>query len=187
MEDRSQRIIENFPYTDEMITAGVKPYASAIWNWGKSQLGAALISIEKWKMMFTLLPRTTGKFSRYGLKVNNLRYHCEGCTEQYLKGGKVTVAYNPEDVTSVWVLEDGGYMEFTLIESRFQGKDFTQIQELQTNQRAIVKASKRDNLQAQIHLAQHIEAIAHGVQSGADVCLKDIRTTRKREQSHRYH
>ena len=170
-----------------MITAGVKPYASAIWNWGKSQLGAALISIDQREMMLTLLPRTTGKFSRYGLKVNHLRYHCEGYTEQYLKGGEATVSYNPENVTSVWVLEDGGYTEFTLIESRFQGKDFTQVQEVQTNQKTMIKASERDNLQAQIHLAQHIEAVAHGVQSGADVRLKDIRTTKKREQGHRYH
>lgn len=78
--------------------------------------------------MLTLLPRTTGKFSRYGLKVNKLRYHCGGCTEQYLSGGDVTVAYNPEDVTSVWVLEDGVYAELALIESRFQGKDLTAAQ-----------------------------------------------------------
>lgn len=78
---------------------------------------------------------------------------------------------------------DGIYTEFILIESRFQGKDLTQVQELQTSQRTIIKASERNNLQAQIHLAQHIEAVVHGVQSGADVRLKDIRITRKREQS----
>ena len=75
--------------------------------------------------MLTLLPRTTGRFSRSGLKVNKLRYHREGYTEQYLSGGDVTVAYNPEDVSSVWVLEDGAYTEFTIIESRYQGKDLT--------------------------------------------------------------
>jgi putative transposase len=68
----SQRIIENFPYTEDMIAAQVKPYASQIWNWGKSQIGANLIGIRKRKLMLTLLPRTTGKFSRYGLKVNKL-------------------------------------------------------------------------------------------------------------------
>ena len=133
--------------------------------------------------MLTLLPRTTGKFSRSGLKVNKLRYHCEGYTEQYLSGGEVTVAYNPEDVTSVWVLEDGTYTEFTIIESRYEGKDLTTVQELQASQRTIAKGAVRDNLQAQINLAQHIEAI---VGSG-DVHMKNIRSTRKREQtkSHR--
>ena len=94
------------------------------------------------------------------MKVNKLRYHREGYTEQYLSGGDVTVAYNPEDVTSVWVLEDGAYTEFTIIESRYQGKDLIAVQELQEGQKVIARGAVRDNLQAQINLAQHIEAIA---------------------------
>ena len=182
----SQRIIENFPYTEDMIADQVKPCSSCIWNWGKSQMGANLISIGARELILTLLPRTTGKFSRYGLKVNRLRYHCEGFTEQYLSGGTVTVAYNPEDVTSVWILEDGKYTEFTIIESRYQSKDLTSVQELQTSQRSIVKASERDNLQAQINLAQHIEVIAGGAGGHADVHMKNIRSTRKREQTKRH-
>ena len=133
--------------------------------------------------MLTLLPRTTGKFSRSGLKVNKLRYHCEGYTEQYLSGGDVTVAYNPEDVTSVWVLEDGTYAEFRIIESRYQGKDLTAVQELQTSQRNIARGAVRDNLQAQIHLAQHIEAIVGSGAGRGDVHMKNIRSTRRREQA----
>ena len=133
--------------------------------------------------MLTLLPRTTGRFSRSGLKVNKLRYHCEGYTEQYLSGGDVVVAYNPEDVTSVWLLEDGGYTEFTIIESRYQGKDLTAVQELQESQRTIARSAVRDNLQAQINLAQHIEAIAGNGAGRGDVHMKNIRSTRKREQS----
>jgi len=74
----SRRIVESFPYTENMIAAQVKPYASQIWNWGKSQIGANLIGIGKRELMLTLLPRTTGKFSRSELKMNKLRYHCEG-------------------------------------------------------------------------------------------------------------
>lgn len=182
----SQRIIENFPYTEDMIADQVKPYASQIWNWGRSQIGANLIDVDARRLMLTLLPRTTGKFSRYGLKVNKLRYHCEGYTEQYLAGGAVTVAYNPEDVTSVWILEDGSYTEFTIVESRFEGKDLTAVQELQTSQRAIAKGAARNNLQAQINLAQHIEAIVGGANGHTDVHMKNIRSTRKREQNKRH-
>ena len=179
----SQRIIENFPYSEDMIAAQVKPYASQIWNWGISQIGANLIEIGKQELMLVLLPRTTGKFSRSGLKVNKLRYHCEGYTEQYLSGGDVIVAYNPEDVTSVWVLEDGTYTEFTIIESRYEGKDLTTVQELQASQRTIAKGAVRDNLQAQINLAQHIEAIVGSGTGRGDVHMKNIRSTRRREQT----
>lgn len=182
----SGRIIENFPYTEVMIQADVKPYASCIWNWGKSQMGANMIDVEARELILTLLPRSTGKFSRFGLKVNKMRYHCEGYTEQYLTGGEVTVAYNPEDVTSVWLLEKGVYTEFTIIESRFEGKDLTAIQELQTAQRTITRGAEQDNLQAQINLARHIEAIAGSVRGSADVSIQNIRDTRKREQSKRH-
>lgn len=93
-----------------------------------------------------------------------MRYHCGGYTERYLSGGTVTVAYNPEDVSSVWVLEDGVYTEFMIIESRFVGKDLTTVQDLQAAKKTIVKGAARDNLQAQINLAGHIEAIAHSVE-----------------------
>ena len=182
----SQRIVENFPYTETMIEEGVKPYASAIWEWSRSQMGTNLISVEPKELIQTLLPRTVGKFGRTGLKVNKMRYHCDGYTEQYLSGGTVTVAYNPEDVTSVWVLESGVYTEFTIIESRFEGKDLTAVQDLQTTQKTIVKGAMKENLQAQINLAGHIEAIAHSASSHTDVHMKNIRNTRKQEQS-KYH
>ncbi len=182
----SQRIIENFPYTEAMIAENIQPYASCIWSWGKSQIGVNLIDICAKELMLVLLPRTAGRFGRFGLKVNKMRYHCEGYTERYLKGGEATVAYNPEDVTSVWLLENGEYSEFTIIESRFDGKDLTAVQDLQTAQRAIARDAEPINLQAQITLARHIETIASGVRSGTDVCIKNIRDARQREQNRRH-
>ena len=103
-----------------------------------------------------------------------------------MNGGTVTVAYNPEDVTVVWLLEKGCYTEFALIESRFQGADLSQVEKIKSSQKTIAKGTERDNLQAQIYLAQHIEAIVGSTKSSSDVRQKDIRTTRKREQS-KYH
>jgi len=179
----SQRVIENFPYTEEMLSAEVKPYASSVWNWSKSQIGANLLSVDSRTLVLTLLPRTTGKFGRDGLRANKLRYHCDGFTERYLKGGAVTVAYNPDDVTTVWLFEDSSYTEFTLIETRFHNKKLEQIHQLQTSQKTITKNAERDNLQAQIQLANHIEAIANSTGNCGDVRMKNIRSTRKREQN----
>jgi hypothetical protein len=179
----SQRVLESFPYTTEMISADIKPYASSIWNWSKSQIGANLIPTDSKTLILTLLPRTTGKFNRDGLRVNKLRYHCDGFTEQYLSGGTCTVAYNPEDVSSIWLVDKGHYTEFTLIESRFKDKTIAQVQELQVHQKTIAKSVERDNLQAQISLANHIEAIVNSAGNSGDVRLKDIRTTRKREEN----
>lgn len=78
------------------------------------------------------------------------------------------------------------YTEFAIIESRFEGKNLTAVQDLKAAKKTIVKGAVRDNLQAQIDLAQHIEAIAHSVDGHTDVHVKNIRNTRKREQS-KYH
>lgn len=178
----SQRIVGSFPYTDSMIEGCVKPHASCIWNWGRSQMGAGLVYVDSKRLTLTLLPRTTGRFSRMGLIVNKLRYHRDGYTERYLSGGNVTVAYNPENAALVWLLEDGEYTEFTVIESRFEGKDLRAVESILENQRSIVRSAEKDNLQAQIELAKHIENIVSGKDRG-DVQVKNIRSARKREQT----
>ena len=70
----SKRIIKDFPYSEELLQNDVKPYASAIWNWGCGLVGANLIEIDREKLALTLLPRTVGKFGRKGLVANKLRY-----------------------------------------------------------------------------------------------------------------
>lgn len=124
----SQRIVINYPYTDEMLGEKVQPYANCIFEWGKSQDGANLIVVDKETLILTLLPRTMGRFDRNGLKVNKMRYRHENYTEQYLNGGEVTVAYNPDDVSYVWLLDNGAYIRFELIESRFKGMDLVEAQ-----------------------------------------------------------
>ena len=177
----SRRVID-FPFTEEMLADGVKPYASEIYAWGRKQMGANLIDLDQRRLILTLLPRATGKFTRKGLQVNGLRYRHDEYTEEFLTGGEATVAYNPEDVTEVWLLDRGQYIPFMLIESRFSGKSLDAVQSMQKARKQTVNAATADNIQAQIDLAEHIQVIAsHGKQT--DVELKQIRSTRKREQA----
>ncbi|MDQ9823293.1 Mu transposase C-terminal domain-containing protein, partial [Acinetobacter sp. 163] len=80
-----------------------------------------------------------GKFTRQGLKVNGIRYKHENYTEKYLSGGSVTIAYNPEDVSFVWMIENGSYVQFELIEGRYRGKGLSEVENLKESQRRIVK------------------------------------------------
>lgn len=176
------RVIENFPYTEEMLADNVQPTASAIWNWSMKLPGANLISVSREQLLLTLLPRTVGTFARNGLKVNQIRYAHDGYTEAYLKGGTVTVAYNPDDVSCVWLIEDGSYTRFELVERRFNGKELSSTQAMQVAQRAIIKGASRDNLQAKIDLAEHICTIASTAYSAQHTQIKSVRDNRKRAQ-----
>lgn len=116
----TKRALESFPFTNEMLGENIKPYASEIWNYGKEEIGANLIKVSVQELIMCLLPRTAGRFTRSGLKVNKLRYRHDNYTEKYLSGGEAMVAYNPEDVSYVWLIEENGqYVRFDLIESRF--------------------------------------------------------------------
>lgn len=178
----SQRIIDNFPYTTKMFTDKVKPYASHIWNWNRKQPATNLIKTDERQIALTLLPRTKGTFSRHGLRVNKMRYHCDGFTETYLNGGIAVVAFNPDNVSSVWVIENSKYTEFTLIESRFTGKSLEEVQQMQSAKKQLIQSVNGENLQAKIDLAEHIRVISN-IAAVGDANIKSIRETRQRERT----
>lgn len=159
----SQRIIENFPYTEDMLKNKVAPYASEIFSYGMNLEGVNLVKVDKLQLMLTLLPRTEGKFTRSGLIVNHVRYKNTNYAEKYLSGGNATVAYNPDDSSSVWLVDKGNFIEFVLIESRYKNKSFSEIEIMQTEKKKIVKSVEASNIQAKINLASHIEAIVANV------------------------
>lgn len=177
------RTVSGFPYTEEMLTAEVRPYANHIWNWGCGKKEANLLDIPREELVLALLPRTTAKFTRYGLKANRLRYHNGNYDEKYLEGKEVLAAYNPDDAGCIWLVEDGEYIRFTLVEKRFGGRSFQETEEMHQKKKCLVKKEEENALKARI-------AMAAGIQAASGACavpaqgsmVKDIRNTRKKEQ-----
>ena len=172
----SKRKLASVSYTTDMLTNQVKPYPNELWNYGKVQPGANLINVDSEELRMTLLPRTTGTFSRKGLNVNSLRYKCEGYTEQYLKGGTCTVAFAPDNVTSVWLLENSKYIKFDLIESQFRNKSLSEVENIQTKIKELKSADEDKTIQAEIDLSRHISAIGNTAKQihKAEVKVSDI-------------
>lgn len=155
----SQRNIGNLNYTPEMLELGVKPIPCELWVYGKTQPGANLINVDKDVLSKTLLPRTSGKFTRKGLIVNGLRYKHDNYTERFITGGVCTVAYDPSNVNLVWLIEKGNYTEFNLIESRYKHKTLDEVVVIQQQVKRLTTVSDDALLQADIDLQQHISAI----------------------------
>ena len=175
-----ERVLQNYPYTEDMLENNVKPYANEIWNYKKNESGVNLISINKRELTLTLLPHIAGKFTRFGLKVNKLRYYNKAYKEQYLQGGEVTIAFNPDDCSKVWLKEkDGSYIEFELIESRFKDMSLDTVQEIQRKQNEVVKSAVEDSYQAKIELLSFIETVSSKA-TLEDVKIDGIRTARKK-------
>lgn len=183
-----QRILEDYPYTEDMLAAQVKPYPNSIFEWGKKQDGCNLIDVTPRELILTLLPRIKGRFTRRGLLVMGLRYDSKekDFTEDYLVGRDAVAAYNPESADTVYLIENGNFIEFFLIESRFSGKNFDAIKQMMDAQKAIIDGAAHENLQGRVDLASHIEKIVNAKEESEDINLKNVRKTRKREVKARH-
>ena len=184
----SKHIIKNFHFTEEMLELNVKPYSNSIWKYGMEHLRGCNVfqNVTKEQIILTLLPRTDGSFSRFGLKVNGLRYFCEGFFERCLGGGKVTAAYDRTDVSCVWLYEDGEYTRFDLIESRYQGKDIEAVLDMKERQKEITNREQQQSIQSEIDLVSHIQAIKHNAATETSPDVKNMRETREEERKKRH-
>lgn len=179
----SKRVINSFPYTENMLKNRVKPISSQIWNWCVGEKTANLIQTDSRQVILTLLPRVQGTFTRFGLKVGKLHYRHDDYTEMYLKGGNVTVAYNPENAADVWLMDNGIYIKFNLIEERFTDRSLLEVESQYKQKYELAKETANGSLQAQIDLSKHIEAIALTAAQNINNNLKNIRDTRKKERN----
>lgn len=174
----TQRIIKNSP----LIEQNIPPHSCDIWNYYLTYNDDFLIRISLQNLLLCLLPRTKGVFKRNGLNVNSLRYKHKTYTEMYLVGGEVTVAYNPEDVSYIWLIEENGtYVKFELINSQFYGKDLSFVEKYMESSKKLIAENTDDNLRAKVSLSKDIDfVISESVRS--NVSTKDIRKNRQKEQ-----
>jgi len=182
-------ILEDYPFTEDMLEKNVKPYSNALWSYGCSLSGANLISTSKEQLTLCLLPRTLGTYSRNGLAVNKMHYKNDAFKEKYLSGGDAIVAYDPDNSSFVWVIEKGEYIRFDLIESRYKDKSVRDVHDVQELSKRIVREENHNNLQAEVSLATHIQDIVDASAITIDSGIKGIKDTRRSEiaKEHRIH
>ena len=140
-----------------------------------------LINTTEQQLEFVLLPRTQGIFKRNGLIANGLRYKNLNYTEKYLNGGEATVAYDPHNVSRVWVIEKDTYEEFEIIEEFFTDMNLENAKRLKQQKYSIKNAAQKVALQASIDLSRELECIAMSRPS-SNPRLENIRQNRKTEK-----
>lgn len=183
----NSRLLGEQVLSKEMVSAGVQPTANSVWKWSCAQAGANLIPVDAGSLKRTLLPRAEGKFTRRGLVVHKQRYrHCEGkFTERYLNGGRATVAYDPDDISCVYLVESGLYTRFELVLKVYDNLSLDEVMDFQAQQQAAKKSAQPQKDQALIDLVASIETIANARGHSGDVNLKGIRQTHKTEKQRR--
>ena len=79
-------------------------------------------------------------------------------------------------MTSVWLLENGKYIKFDLIESQFRNKSLSEVENIQTKIKELKSADEDKTIQAEIDLSRHISAIGNTAKQihKAEVKVSDI-------------
>lgn len=185
--DIKDNIKTYFPYTKEMLNDGITPTAAGLWNYAIKN-GTKLREVDKKDLLLTLLPRTKGIFYRKGLKVNKMFYFHPGYTEKYLSGGECMVAYNPDNISTVYLIENG-YVPFELIQKRYQDMEYDLTRKLEKRKKELLKEAEEKELQASIDLLKHIQVIRDAggkMDSVHENNIKNIRENRKIERTRRH-
>lgn len=185
----SNRVMEKFPFTEDMLQAEVKPIPCYVWDYAKTNLGANLMDMTGEKLIQVLLPRTKGKFSRYGLAVNGMHYHNPLFREEYLQGKECEVAYDMDNSNHIWLIENGVFIQFDLIESRYRDKGLEDVSDMKSRQRELVRKEQRQKTQAEVDLTKAIQLIADSSRKDFSPSIKGIRSNRQKEQmrTHKNH
>ena len=88
----------------------------------------------------------------------------------------------------VYLIEDGRYTAFTLIERRFSNKSLDEVQDIKEQQKSLVMECREDEIKSKIDLAVKIENLLGiakkqmGSSATDNPSIKSIRQNRKKEQ-----
>jgi hypothetical protein len=170
-------VIDLPPYTPNSI----KPTRLDLFKHQLQTHRNAFINVDDKFLKLTLLPRQNARFTKRGLVVNGLRYRAMNHKEDFLNGGEVTVAYNPNDVSQVWLIANREYQPFELIEKDYSGKDLESVRQDKQNIMSQKKDYQELSLQSQLDLLANIDTNIYSVKPSSP-SINGIRENRFKER-----
>ena len=151
----NSKMICNLPYGKDHL----KPYRNELFIDSYNEYSNTFVSVSNELIKLTMLPRTKGKFSRFGLLVGKLTYRAYGFVNDYLESKKEEiVAYDPNDVSMVWLVRDK-YYEFTLIDNYFEGKSIADVIETKQSHSLTKKNYLNESINSEVQLGKDIDEI----------------------------
>lgn len=154
----TKRVIK-LPY--ERLSLG-RPFANVLWNAGLRENPGNVIEVGEEALRLTLLPRAEGTIGRDGLRVGALRYSKKEQGERHFGGTRCEVAYDPADVGTVWLLDGGRYVPYSVVDKYFEGLGEERAAEAVAERRSIERLAREESEQSRIDLSREIERSVAG-------------------------
>ncbi|MDN9011443.1 Mu transposase C-terminal domain-containing protein [Brevibacillus laterosporus] len=138
----NNQYLKGFEPTREMIEDDVTPIPSEIWKWGIERNSGVLRSFPEEYVKLNLMPSSTARVTKEGIKFEGLYYESEFLKEAnwFVKAREanwtIKVSYDPRIVNFIYFLNgDGTYDRFQLKpfdKERYGGLSLEEVKEIRT-------------------------------------------------------
>ena len=168
----------NIPYE---LVGKCKPVPNGIFNYVMKNNSDTFIKVNKDLIAKTLLSRCEGQFKRNGLIVNGIRYRNISYKDEYLEGKKVIVAYDSNDVSKVFLIENGNYIEFELIEKELKDKTLEEVGVIKMNKNKVINEAKIVKCKSSIEIQKVLDELVESFDKDVEIDVKNVRKNRRKE------
>ncbi len=176
--------------TDNSIFPDAVPTAAGLWNRYAKDGRVNMIPVEADELYHLSLPRKSLPLTRKGLSDKGLNYMPEdyaGILKRHRVGEKVTVAYDVNDVSCIYLIEGQNYIPVPLSDAcrRYAGATTEEYRLEQSRIKSSQKEWEEEELKGRIEVLKNIKDIADSAEHAVigDVKTEEIRKNRKREVS----
>lgn len=148
----SALVIKSYTQPAEMTGHDVRPVASDLWAWyaAKGDAYDRRILADPLTLHLMLLPRADAKMSRRGIEFNGLFYHAADIHHAMVQAAvegkrKITIAFNPNDNSTVYWFLDGAYIMFRISPALkpLEGMSHTEATHVATSAKQAKKKAKK--------------------------------------------
>lgn len=178
----SSRMIENCRNKD------TEPTAASLWMWQEQQGKSMMVPIAAEELYLFGLPRKTITLSRKGIHHQGLMYvsaDCKRLLEKTKASGKFQIAYDPEDVSRVYLVDGMEYHTFQLAEAhrQYAGATESEYQMEREQHKGSRREAKRKDTEGRLKMIRDIQEIVGQTEciSKDTISQESIQKNRRRE------
>lgn len=165
-----------------------EPIAAKMWTWYEQQNRSTILPIDEDALYQFGLPRKQVSLSRKGICENGLWYVSKDYKkflENHKIGEKVTIAYDTEDVSRIFLIDKMEYLTFELASycEKYAGVSSVEYEMERKTKKAGRQELERKDTEGRIQALQDIQEIVKKAErkEKENVCGERIRENRRRE------
>ena len=148
--------IQNLPFGKEDLL----PHSNSIFLDNYVSYPNTFITVPNELLKITMMKRSIGKFTRFGLKFGKFYYKAYDFINEFLAGNQsIIVAFDEKDISKIYGNSRGFWVEFEIIDEFFNNKNLFEAEEIVKKNLLRQREFKIEEHISEIKLAESIEDI----------------------------